>query len=723
MSRLIKFLLYTVAAIIAIVIVAAVAFRLFFDPNDFRDNISEAVQDATGRELVIDGDLSVSVFPWLAVEMGSTTLGNAEGFGPEPFARFDSARLSVRLLPLILRREIAVGTASLDALVLNLAVNGSGVTNWDDLAAAGDAAPDAAPDEESTPAVFDIAGVEVSNATVRYQDDASGSTYVFEQMALTTGRIAFGETFDISSEFDFTALPGDMSGHLEVGTRANISEGASAATLEDLLLTGNINGIAAEPTDIRFAAPRIEADLDNSRATVGELELSALGLDINAAVEPFSWAGDIRIPATVEVAEFSLKQLLGRLDIEPPATADENSLERVSFSAASVVTPELLALSDMTLRLDNTTMNGELSLPLAGNAPIRFDLEADSINLDAYMAPADESAAAADTGAADDFEIPVDTIRGLEAQGSLRIQQATFADMTFTNLELGLTSSGGKMRLNPLTAELFDGSYQGDVRIDASGSEPSLSLDERVEGVSLTPLAVAMFEQENISGTIKGNFALNARGQTLSEMRSRLNGTMAFELADGAWEGTDIWYQLRRARALYRQEVPPEPTTPPRTEFSSVVASGTVTDGVFANNDLLAELPFMQLTGSGTVDLVAGEVDYAMQARVLERPEFVRGATEAELDEFTEAMIPVRIRGPFSDLSVRPDIEAMFRSEVEGALEKKGDELKQRLLDRLRPAESPPAAEDDPAAEEQPPAEEESVEDQLKNRLRNLLEQ
>ncbi len=721
MSRLTKFLLYTVAAIIAIVIVAAIAFRLFFDPNDYRDNISEAVQDATGRELVIEGDLSVSIFPWLAVEMGSTTLGNAEGFGPEPFARFDSARLSVRLMPLILRREIAVGTASLDALVLNLAVNGSGVTNWDDLAAAGDAAADTETEEVSTTAVFDIAGVEVSNATIRYQDDAAGSTYVFEQMALTTGRIAFGETFDIRSEFDFSAEPGDMSGHVAFETRANISEGAGAATLEDLLLTGTINGIASEATDIRFAAPRIEADLDNSRATAGELELSALGLDINATVEPFSWDGDIRVPATVEVAGFSLKQLLGRLDIEPPVTADENALQRVSFSAASVITPESLALSDMTLRLDDTTMNGDLSLPLAGDAPIRFDLEADSISLDAYMAPPDAGDPDTDTEAADDFEIPVDTIRGLEAQGALRVQQATFAGMTFTNLELGLTSSGGKMRLNPLSAELFDGTYEGDVRIDASGSEPALSLDERVDGVSLTPLARAMFEQENLSGSIKGNFALNARGQTLSEMRSRLNGTMAFELADGAWEGTDIWYQLRRARALYRQEVPPEPTTPPRTEFSSVVASGTVTDGVFANNDLLAELPFMQLTGNGTVDLVAGEVDYAMQARVLERPEFVRGATEDELDEFTEAMIPVRIRGPFADLSVRPDIEAMFRSEVEGALEKKGDELKRRLLDRLRPDESPATA-DDPEAEE-PDAEEESVEDQLKNRLRNMLEQ
>ena len=89
------------AALVGIAVIASVALYLFFDPNDFRDEISTAVKESTGRELVIEGDLSLSIFPWIAVEIGKTRLGNAEGFGDQPFLSFDQARLSVRLIPLL----------------------------------------------------------------------------------------------------------------------------------------------------------------------------------------------------------------------------------------------------------------------------------------------------------------------------------------------------------------------------------------------------------------------------------------------------------------------------------------------------------------------------------------------------------------------------------------------------------------------------------------------
>ena len=54
----------------------------------------------------------------------------------KPFAEFDRAKLSVRVLPLLLRQEVAVGAAVLDALRLNLEVTNDGRSNWDDFASA-----------------------------------------------------------------------------------------------------------------------------------------------------------------------------------------------------------------------------------------------------------------------------------------------------------------------------------------------------------------------------------------------------------------------------------------------------------------------------------------------------------------------------------------------------------------------------------------------------------
>ena len=68
MGRILKIILWLVAGFIAIFALAAVALYLFFDPNDFREDVATAVHEQTGRELLIDGDVSVSLFPWLAVE-------------------------------------------------------------------------------------------------------------------------------------------------------------------------------------------------------------------------------------------------------------------------------------------------------------------------------------------------------------------------------------------------------------------------------------------------------------------------------------------------------------------------------------------------------------------------------------------------------------------------------------------------------------------------------
>ena len=104
---------------------------------------------------------------------------------------------------------------------------------------------------------------------------------------------------------------------------------------------------------------------------------------------------------------------------------------------------------------------------------------------------------------------------------------------------------------------------------------------------------------------------------------------------------------------------------------------GVITDGIMRNDDLFAELPFMQITGKGQVDLAAATVDYNMTARILERPEFLRDATAAELDELTKAVIPLKITGPLAAPSVRPDLEKLLRKGVE-------DEIKDRLKDTLR---------------------------------------
>ena len=719
MNRLVKTLLIIVASLVGVVVFASVALVLFFDPNEYRDEISAGVKDATGRDLTIEGELSLSVFPWLAIEVGRTELGNADGFSDEPFLRFEEASLSVRMLPLILSQEAKVGTASIEGMVVNLEVAANGRTNWDDFASAEQAAPVEVTESDAESAKFEVGNIKVSDASVSYSDAQSGATYAISNLNFYSDGIGANEPFDLDAEFDFTAAPGDLGGHIAVRGTTTMTEGAAQLSIEGLNVSGELRGMTPQAAEFNFDSRAMTIDTVAESMDPGEMDFSILGVSMSANVQPFSYKGSPQPKAELRVAEFSLKELMQALDIEPPATADEDALGSVSFSANASVEEESISLDSMSLQLDDSTMAGSMSLPTTESGAIRFDLNVDAINLDGYMAPADASAATSPDESQDDIEIPVDMIRGLNARGSFTIDRAFLSGLEFTNLDVVLNSAGGKLRLNPLGADLYEGSYSGDVQIDASRDIPSISVNEKLSGVNLASLAKSAFDQDKISGTINGSFVLSGAGRNLSTIRQDLDGNMSFELADGAWEGTDVWHVLRSARAMYRQEPAPEATLPARTEFTSVSATGTVTNGIFENNDLLAELPFLRLTGKGIVDLPASQVNYSVEARVFDNPELMAGISEAELADFTKTVVPVKITGPLSAPSFRPDIEAVFRQQVESAIEEKKEELTNRLFEKLLGGEEAPAEEGaaGESVEEPEEAEEEDLEEQLKKKL------
>jgi len=738
MTRLLKILLVFVAAFVGVAVVASFALYLFFDPNDFRENISAAVKKSTGRDMTIEGDLSLSVFPWIAVEIGRTKLGNAKGFGDEPFLTFDNARLSVRLLPLILHQEITVGTASLDALNVNLAVNKRGVSNWDDLTSTDDATPKAdAKADGGKSAALDIAKVKVSNANVTYKDAQAGSKATVTGLTFETGRVAAGNPVSIDAEFAFELMPDKIGGNVSMSSTISLSEDMQQIDVRDLNVSGNIRGMTTAPTDFNFDARALTVDTAAEKITLGEMDMSILGISFSANVEPFSYAGDPQPRASIRVNEFSLKELMKRLDSEAPETSDPNALQKVSFTANAVVGKNNITLNDIKIALDDTSMDGKLVLPKTADGVLKFDLHADNIVVDHYMAPANEDATESASDDSSTVEIPVDLIRSLNANGTIKLDMATLTGIVFKNMQLTVLAKDGNMRLHPISADMFGGSYKGDIRIDASTDTPVLSVDENIIGVQMASLAKAMYDVENVDGTIGGRFTLSGRGADTVAIQKTLSGTMSFELTDGAYKGVDVWHQLRTARARLKNETPPAPKLPARTEFSSVSATGNVSKGVLSNQDFLADLPFLRITGRGEVNLVNATINYMMDAKVLDKPELARGLTQAEIDDFASVVIPLKVTGPLSSPSILPDVEGLLRREVEKQIDKKKDEITNRLMDKLlggktKPADTPqtdktaaPPPDAEKPADEAPAdeegSEEQAPEDQLKDALKDIF--
>ena len=651
MGRALKILFSIIGLMVLLGVIGIVTVMLMFDVNDHRDEIELVVEKNTGRELIIDGDIGLAVFPWIEIEMPPVYLGNAEGFGDEPMISIEEAKLSLRLMPLLMRREVQVSTARLTGLELNLAVNSDGRGNWQDFIDAADY-KSSMPEDEQAPAdaslgALEIAGIELLDSAIGYTDAQTGTSIVLADLNIEIGDISGGE--------DTISLDGFSIGAL-------------------------IEGLSETPTVFSLETAAVDIDTSAETVALGEVDLGLLGLDIAATVEPFSYANEITPVAKIVVEPFSLRNLMQRLDIEAPETADPTALGRAEIAATASVGADAISLTDLLLIMDQTTFTGELAIPQGNNDVFNLALNSDGIDLDKYMAPATEGEGGGASNEAP-VEIPAELIRLINARGSLKLGTVQLSGMRFYNVDLGLVTNNGKLRLHPFSATLFEGQYNGDIRIDASGNTPVLTVNEQIEDVQLGALAKAMFDQDNITGTINGSFALSGRGADMLAVQQSLGGNISMELNDGAFEGTDIWHELRKARALIRQEEAPEPNLPARTEFSEVSVSGPVNNGVFSSDNLKALLPFMELSGNGSVNFVDATVDYRVNARVFEKPELVGDeATAEELEDLAKVRIPIRITGPVAAPSVKPDTEKLLREAAKKEVE---DKLKDKLKDLL----------------------------------------
>src|SRR5690242_13853155 len=243
MKRVLKILGLAVGAVVVLLVVVAIAVTLLFDPNDYKDEITAAVQNATGRQLTLDGDLELAVFPTIRIAVGSATLSNAPGFGNEPMARIGSAELRVALFPLLAQR-IEVSRARLEGLELNLARNRSGANNWQDLSGGAKPANDApaAADGASAAANLDlgVGAIEIENAHIVYNDAAAGSRWELTGFGMTAEDFGLGENFPLHMEFGLAGA--DVALRVTADTQATITLADNSYRLDELAVTVDGSG-------------------------------------------------------------------------------------------------------------------------------------------------------------------------------------------------------------------------------------------------------------------------------------------------------------------------------------------------------------------------------------------------------------------------------------------------------------------------------------------------
>jgi len=639
---------YLVGAVAVLIVAVLLAISVWVNPNYYKSTIIAAVKQSTGRDLQLAGDITLSVFPRAALELGAARLGNLPGFGDEPLLAVSHATLRVELLPLLGRR-LEVSRIELDGLDVRLRRNAQALGNWQVAPTSASASRQAAGGGRAPPSFGAIANLSIHDGRVSYEDIS------IEHLNLETGSSALHGDIPVSLTADVHRGPSDA-----IFANAKFDLNADSTAQHVRLAAVMLNGTLSRPGEDRsiaweFSAPTLAGNLADASLQAAAFALSYSGAHVSGSVTAAHLLDDATLQASLSLAPLVAREFAPRVGIAIPDTRDPKTWLQLSGSADIEYASKAWTFRNLRVQLDDSQLQGSVKYSAAEIPTVKFDLGVDRIDLDRYR-PA-KGGDAGHGGRASDAP------RGkalFAADGTLAAAAVNFMGMEFTDLRFSAASKDAVTHLFPLEAHLDGGRYSGDITIDDHGAVRSISLNEHLTGIDMARLLAHGAQAGRLSGRATLSLKGNARGESVDALLKTLSGHFEADLAEGAIEGIDLPYERDRAQALL-DRTPSARNDTKRTPFDAFRTSAEITNGIAVTHDLTISTQALKVTGQGSANLSTKAIDFQLLANILKSP-------SQSLIE-----IPLKVTGTYADPAVKADI---------GSLAK--DQLKQKLKDVLK---------------------------------------
>jgi AsmA protein len=191
MSRILKLAALTAGVILLLLLAAAAIVGARVDPNDYKADMVRLVRERHQRILAIPGTIRLTLYPRIGADLGKVTLSEHAASGE--FAAVDSARVSVALGPLLLRREVVIDRIDVAGMRARVIRYADGSMNTGDLTSgAGAQGATTGGSGGAAPVRLAIDSIRVTNARVLFDDRKSGRLLDISHLQIDSGPVARG---------------------------------------------------------------------------------------------------------------------------------------------------------------------------------------------------------------------------------------------------------------------------------------------------------------------------------------------------------------------------------------------------------------------------------------------------------------------------------------------------------------------------------------------------
>lgn len=652
MSVMKKFFKVVVFLLLIVVLVVA-GFVYTFDANQYKEEISQVIEELTSRPVTISGDVEISVYPWIGVKLNDMTFKNNAGFSKSNFATIGQFDISIKIIPL-LKKHLDIDKLVLHRLSVDFERNASGENNW-----AGFADSDA---DENIGSKFGLAGlviggIEMSDANFTWFDVATNKRFEISRIGLDTEKVIIGQPLPIDLKAYIKSNQPEWQSAISVKTNLEFTDDALVFNASDIKLKAK--AIFPDSNIDAFSFAMVSdgvINLHDNKAKLNKTRFSLFGLIMSGTFDVDNIFSVPTIQGPLKVKNFSADKLAKYFKIDVPVMANDQSLKNISLTTLFKTDFDNIYLDDLFASVDESRVNGFVHVSASDQVVVRYDLDVDKIALHDYMV-VDESTKG-------EVVLPLDLIRSTDLEGLLDVEKVTVDDIELTELHIDSNIKDGIVKANPITMWVGESELKAAMVLDAR-STPLGQFTVIVNNVDakagVNPLLLSIMGNDDLflEGVANVDINIKTKGTTVSDLKSLAKGTVKIAMAKTIVHGIDLDHASRSIVADYanknkfrtRKSYVPEYRPNHETEFSSLNATFKIAGGKLLNKDLSLISEKVDITGSGSIDFINRKLDYhtVIDIKVKSRVDI--------RDKLRDHPMEYHVQGAFKDIKTTFEID------------------------------------------------------------------
>lgn len=437
--------------------------------------------------------------------------------------------------------------------------------------------------------------------------------------------------------------------------------------LQGMTLNATLNGgIVPGGKLIHRSQGNIDVDLTRYKghAQLKNIRLEMAGATLTGSAKLTRLSPQLTLTGIFKTNPFNLKKVLTVLGVKLPPTSKANVFGNSQASFQLIATPNSAHLRQLTLRMDQSKITGEVAINNFQQPAIKTQLKIDQWVVDDYLAPVNPNVAKKRQPT--DKLLPVKMMKTLNFDGSLDIKKLRFDQVDFTHVHANIKAKNGIIDAKPLRFNAYKGNYTGALNINVTNRIPVITMQHQIKKVRSENLLLQFFEDRYVSGGIYLKTNLTTRGNTLATIKKNLNGHADVEFRKGTIRDSKLakkvsqaieLFEKRKTNAKGQQEV----------TFTKLGGNWVANNGLFTTDNMQLLAPNFLITGKGAVNLVKNQLDLKLRLR--------------SKNKKSKLFAPLHIHGNFDELKYELELDVLVKSLLQSDLYKKQAQLKQKLLD------------------------------------------